>query len=247
MRVIGILWLRQLIRQWRSRARLIGALGQPLLFLLSFGFGFGPVFQRAGDGNYLQFLAPGIIGMGVVFSGMFSGMDLIWDKQFGFLRETLVAPVPRWHIMLGRTFGGATVALLQGVLVAVACLLVGFRPQSLAMLPLALLFMTFAALMFTALGTAIASVVEDFHAFPLIMNFLVMPLFFLSGALFPLAGTGALAVIARFNPVAYAVDGLRGALGGSWHFGVVPDLAVLTAVTVGFVLIGSLLFEKVEA
>ncbi|MFT3907735.1 MAG: ABC transporter permease [Steroidobacteraceae bacterium] len=247
MRVIAILWLRQLIRQARSRARILGALGQPVLFLVSFGFGFGPVFQRAGEGNYMQFLAPGVIGMGVVFSGMFSGMDLIWDKQFGFLRETLVAPVPRWQIMLGRTFGGATVALLQGLLVAIACLCVGFRPASLVQLPLALAFMLLAALMFTALGTAIASLVEDFHAFPLIMNFLVMPLFFLSGALFPLAGTGALAGIARFNPVAYAVDGLRGTLSGHWHFGFGADAGILCAVTLLIIAIGSWLFEKVEA
>lgn len=247
MRVIAILWLRQLIRHWRSRARIIGSLAQPLLFLLAFGFGFGPVFARAGAGNYLQFLAPGVIGMGVVFSGMFSGMDLIWDKQFGFLRETLVAPVPRWQIMLGRTAGGATVAMLQGMLVGLACVPVGFRPASLALVPLALLFIVLTAFMFTALGTGIASLVEDFHAFPLIMNFLVMPLFFLSGALFPLNGTGALGVIATFNPVAYAVDGLRGSLTGAWHFGVSTDLAVMCLVTLAFLGVGTLLFERVEA
>jgi ABC-2 type transport system permease protein len=248
MRVIYIMWWRQLIRQWRAKGRLVGALGQPLLFLLAFGFGFGPVFQRAGEGSYLQFIAPGIISMGVIFSAMFSGIELIWDRQFGFIKETLVAPVPRWQIMFGRACGGATVALLQATLVALISLAVGFRVESTAHLLLALVYASLVALMFTALGTAIASVVEDFQAFPLVMNFLVMPLFFLSGALFPLQGVpAALATVARFNPVAYAVDGVRGALTGVWHFGAPLDLAVLVAMTAVLLAVSTALFARVEA
>jgi ABC-2 type transport system permease protein len=248
MRVIYIMWWRQLIRQGRAKGRLVGALGQPLLFLLAFGFGFGPVFQRAGEGSYLQFIAPGIISMGVIFSAMFSGIELIWDRQFGFIKETLVAPVPRWQIMLGRACGGATVALLQALLVALISLAVGFRVESTAHVLLALVYASLVALMFTALGTAIASVVEDFQAFPLVMNFLVMPLFFLSGALFPLQGVpAALAAIARFNPVAYAVDGVRGALTGAWHFGASLDLAVLVAMTVVLLAASTALFTRIEA
>src|SRR4249920_1464695 len=118
--VIYMLWLRQIKRYFRSRARIVGSLGQPLLFLLSLGFGFGPIFRRAGQGNYIQFLAPGVIAMTVLFSAIFNGIELIWDRQFGFLKETLVAPVPRVTIMIGRTLGGATVALIQGVIVSVA-------------------------------------------------------------------------------------------------------------------------------
>jgi ABC-2 type transport system permease protein len=248
MRVIYIMWWRQMIRQWRARGRLIGALGQPLLFLLAFGFGFGPVFQRAGQGSYLQFMAPGVISMGIIFSAMFSGIELIWDRQFGFIKETLVAPVPRWQIMLGRACGGASVALLQAVLVALISLAVGFRVDSTAHVLLALVYAALVALMFTALGTAIASVVEDFQAFPLVMNFLVMPLFFLSGALFPLQGVPAvLAGFARVNPVAYAVDGLRGALTGSWHFGAPLDLTVMLTMTAVLLAIGTALFTRIEA
>src|ERR1700746_3005543 len=122
MNAIYIMWLRQLKRYLRSRPRIIAALGQPLLFLLGLGFGFGPIFQRAGQGNYIQFLAPGVIAMTVLFSSVFSGIELIWDRQFGFLKETLVAPVPRITIMIGRTLGGATVALMQGVIVFGICL-----------------------------------------------------------------------------------------------------------------------------
>src|SRR5204862_7547863 len=128
---IYMLWLRQIKRYFRSRARIVGSLGQPLLFLLALGFGLGPVFQRAGQRNYIQFLAPGVIAMTVLFSGIFNGIELIWARQFGFLKETLVAPVPRVTIMIGRTLGGATTSVMQGLIVALASLLARFRPTSL--------------------------------------------------------------------------------------------------------------------
>ena len=113
MSTIYILWLRQLKRYFRSRSRIIGALGQPILFLIALGYGFGSIFQKAGGGNYVEFLAPGIIAMSILFTAMFAGIEVIWDRQFGFLKETLVAPVSRVKIMIGRTFGGATVAVVQ--------------------------------------------------------------------------------------------------------------------------------------
>jgi ABC-2 type transport system permease protein len=248
MGIIYILWLRQLKRHLRSRGRVFASLGQPLLYLCAFGFGFGGVYRRAGQGDYLQFLAPGVIGMGIMFSAVFGGIELIWDKQFGFIKETLVAPVPRWLIMLGRTAGGATVALLQGLIVILMCLALGFRPQTLAQLPLLALFMALVAIFFSALGTVIACIVADFQAFPLVMNFLVLPLFFLSGALFPLGQVpAALALIARLNPLAYGIDGLRGALTGAWHFSSVADLAVLGVLTLALLLLASHLFDQIEA
>lgn len=244
--VIRMLWIRQLKRYVRSRARIVGALGQPLLYLVALGFGLGPVYQRAGQGDYLQFLAPGVICMTILFTAIFSGMELIWDRQFGFLKETLVAPVSRLTIMVGRTLGGATVAVIQGLIVSVACCLVGFRPDF-AGIPGALVVMTLVALMFTALGTAIASVMEDFQGFQLITNFVVMPTFFLSGALFPLTNAPrALQVIAWFNPLTYGVDGLRSTLTGLSYFGVGIDFAVLSALTVAFLLSGSYLFSRIQ-
>ena len=112
MKKIYILWLRQIKRYLRSRSRILGALAQPLLFLLALGYGFGPVFQKAGEGSYINFLAPGIIGMSIIFTAIFSGIEIIWDRQFGFLKEIMVAPMPRLHIMIGRTAGGATVATM---------------------------------------------------------------------------------------------------------------------------------------
>src|SRR3954470_21882579 len=130
MSVIYILWLRELKRYVRSRSQLIASLGQPLLYLVTLGFGMGPVFQKAGRGNYIQFIAPGIIAMTILFSSVFAGIGLLWDRQFGFLKETLVAPVPRIQIMIGKTLGGVTVAIIQGILVLVVCLIAGFRPAN---------------------------------------------------------------------------------------------------------------------
>lgn len=247
MSTIYILWLRQLKRYFRSRARIVGSLGQPILFLLALGFGFGPIYQRAGQGNYLEFLAPGVIAMSILFTSAFSGFEIIWDKQFGFLKETLVAPVSRYEIMIGRTLGGATVASLQGLIVFLIALLAGFRPQDAGSLPLALIFVALIALLFTALGTAIASILDDMQGFQLIMNFLIMPLFFLSGALFPLNGLPkALSIITSFDPLTYGVDGLRGTLIGSSHFGLLTDLVILSLITSILFLIGSYLFSRIQ-
>lgn len=245
--VIYILWLRQIKRYMRSRSRIIGSLGQPLLFLLALGYGFGPVFSRAGQGNYIQFLTPGIVAMSILFTSIFSGIEIIWDRQFGFLKETLVAPVPRVIIMIGRTLGGATVATLQGTIVLLISIIAGFRLPHLALFPVVLLVMALIALLFTALGTAIASRLQDMQGFQLIMNFLIMPLFFLSGALFPLAGLPkAIAIVTRIDPLTYGVDLLRGLLMGSTHFGMGIDLIVLVSVTAVVLGIGTYLFSKVE-
>ena len=247
MEVIYILWLRQLKKYLRSRSRMIGSLGQPVLFLFALGFGFGPVFERAGQGNYLAYLSPGIISMSILFTSVFSGIEIIWDRQFGFLKETLVAPVPRWQIMLGRTLGGATVASLQGLLVLIISLLAGFRPQISLMLLLALFIIIITAVLFTALGTAIASVLTDMQGFHLIMNFLIMPLFFLSGALFPLKNLPEiLSLLIYLDPLTYSVDGLRATLTGVSHFGLSFDLSVLIILSLVLTAVGSFLFSKIE-
>lgn len=244
---IYILWLRQLKRYLRSRARIIGSIGQPLLFLLALGFGFGPIYQKAGGGNYIQFLAPGIISMSILFTAIFSGIEIIWDKQFGFLKETLVAPVSRLEIMIGRTLGGTTVAMLQGIIVFFVSMLAGFKPVEFRLLPLALIFMFLIALLFTAFGTAIASILQDMQGFQLIMNFLVMPVFFLSGALFPFQGLPkALLTAARLDPLSYGVDGLRATLVNGSHFGLTTDFIILGVVAAGLLALGSYLFSKIQ-
>ena len=247
MSVIYIMWLRQLKRYWRSKSRMIGILGQPLLFLLALGFGFGPIYEKAGGGNYIQFLAPGIVAMTILFNAIFNGMEVIWDRQFGFLKETLVAPVPRYKIMFGRTMGGATVAFIQGIIVFLISLIIGFRPHNLIQIPLTLIFMFVIALLFAAIGIAIASKLEDMQAFPIIINFVVMPLFFLSGALFPLDKIPkAIKVISLFNPLSYGVDSLRGTLTGISHIGLVVDAMILIVSLIIAGAVGTYLFSRVE-
>ncbi|HEV3158228.1 MAG TPA: ABC transporter permease [Candidatus Baltobacteraceae bacterium] len=248
MQTIYILWLRGLKRYSRSRARIFASLAQPVLFLVALGFGFGPIYTRAGGGDYITFLAPGVIAMSVLFTAVFSGMDIIWDKQFGFLKETLVAPVSRTAILLGRMLGGATVALIQGCIVFLVTLIVGFRPSTPQELPLAVLFLFAIALLFTGLGSAIAAKLDDMQGFPLIMNFLVMPLFFLSGALFPLNQLPtALTVVTSLNPLSYGIDGVRGTLGGIHQFPYALDAAVLVVVIAVVTTVGTILFSQIEA
>ena len=248
MSVIYILWLRELRRYVRSRAQIVASLGQPVMYLVALGFGLGPVFQKAGQGSYLQFIAPGVIAMTILFSSVFSGMGLLWDRQFGFLKETMVAPVPRVQVMLGRVLGTATVAVLQGLLVVLVCFIAGFRAVNIQLIPLALLFMLLTASVFAAVGTAIGSVLQNMQGFQLIMNFLVMPLFFLSGALFPLNSLPkALGVVTTLDPLAYGVDALRASLAGISHFGMIADLAVLVSVGAVMLFVSSYLFSKIEA
>jgi ABC-2 type transport system permease protein len=247
LRVIYILWLREVKKYLRSRTQIIASLGSPIMYLGVLGFGLGPVFQRAGEGSYLQFMAPGVIGMTVLFTSMFSGIALLWDRQFGFLKETLVAPVPRIWIMTGRTLGGATVAMIQGTLIFVVSLIAGFRPTSILALPLALLVLVLTAVVFAALGTAIGSSLKDMQGFQLVMNFMVMPIFFLSGALYPLSNLPrVLTWLTRIDPLTYGVDGVRGALIGATHFGVATDVAALSAVAVLLLGFGAWRFSKIE-
>src|SRR6059036_1779917 len=248
MAVVFVLWLREVKKYLRSRVQIVASLGTPLMYLGVLGFGLGPVFQRAGEGNYLQFMAPGVIGMTVLFTAMFSGIAMLWDHQFGFLKETLVAPVPRLAIMIGRTLGGATVAVLQGTLIFVVTLVAGFRPASVLAVPLAFLLIALIAVVFAALATAIGSTIKEMQGFQMVMNFLVMPIFFLSAAIYPLQGLPrVLAALTRVDPLTYGVDGMRGLLIGNSHFGVAFDVAVLLGVGVLFVAAGAWRFSKIEA
>jgi ABC-2 type transport system permease protein len=227
--------------------QIIASLGQPTLYLFALGFGLGPVFTKAGTGSYLQFMAPGIIAMTILFSSVFAGIGLLWDRQFGFLKETLVAPVPRIQIMIGKTLGSVTVAIIQGLLVFVVCLIAGFRPANWTVLPEALFFMALVALVFGALGTAIGSTLQDMQGFQLVMNFLVLPLFFLSGALFPLTNLPkVMTFITRLDPLTYGVDGLRAAFLGLSHFSAITDVIALAAVALLLLLLGSYSFSKIQ-
>ncbi len=249
MDIIYTIWLRNIKRYIRSKSRIIGSLGMPLFFLLVLGFGLNSVVTVPGGGgqDYMQFIIPGIIAMSVLFTSIFSGIQVIWDKQFGFLKETLVAPVSRLEIMLGQTLGGATAAYIQGMMILVLSLFIGLSVSSVAGFLIAFGFMLLIGLCFTALGIAIASRMEDMHGFQLIMNFVIFPIFGLSGAIFPLANLpGWLKTITLADPLTYGVDGIRYGLLGTSHINPVISFAVLGTFTLLMIVFGSFLFRKIK-
>jgi len=244
---IYILWLRQIRRYTRSKSRIIGAVGQPLLFLLALGYGIGSLYKRAGGGNYIEFLVPGIIIQTILFGAIFWGINIIWDKQFGFLKETLVAPVSRLRILIGSALGGATTTLIQALLVFFLSMLLGFRPYNWALTVPALFIIAVFAFAITCFGAGLAARVNDFQGFQAINQFLIFPLFFLSGALFPIQGfPKALRIIASVNPVSYAVDALRHILINQGHFNLTVDLLVILLTLIVLTIFGVNSFEKIE-
>ena len=230
MDVMYVLWLRQVRRYIRSGSRLLGTLGQPILLLLALGYGIGAIYRRAGAGNYMEFLVPGIITQTVLLSAIFWGIIILQDKRFGFLAEMLVAPVSRLKILLGSALGGATISILQGLMVFIVSSVLVFRPVHWANVPEAFLVLVFMSLALTCFGAGIASMVDDFQGFQGINNLMVMPLFFLSSALYPLNSVPlVLKIISTINPVSYMVDALRYLLTNQTHFGLGHDVLVMTA------------------
>ncbi len=248
MDIVYTIWMRNVKRYLRSKPRIIGSLGFPLFFLVILGFGLNSVVKGPHMGRgYVAFVVPGIVSMSVLFTSMFSGIQIIWDKQFGFLKETLVAPVSRLEIMLGQTFGGATSALIQGFLILVISLFLGVRPASALGVVLALGFMVLVGITFTALGIAIASRLDDMQGFQLIMNFVIFPIFGLSGALFPIDGLpAAMRWLTLIDPLTYGVEGIRYGLTGAAQIPPLVSLGVLGGFAVVMVTLGARLFRGVQ-
>jgi ABC-2 type transport system permease protein len=228
MEIIYQLWLRQIRRYTRSGSRIIGTLGQPILLLLALGYGIGAIYRKAGEGDYLQFLVPGIITQTVLLSAIFWGIIILQDKRFGFLSELLVAPVSRLKILIGSALGGATISIMQGLIVFVVALGFGFRPHSWLLVGPAFLVLVVMSLTLTSVGAGLASMVEDFQGFQSINNLLITPLFFLSSALYPLNNVPTfLRIVSTTNPISYMVDALRYMLSNQTHFGLTKDFIVI--------------------
>lgn len=210
IRATKIVWQRELIRFGRSKLRLITSFAQPILYLFVFGTGLSSFMRGSGVGfDFRKFLFPGIVAMSVLFSAVFSAVSIVWDREFGFLREMLVAPVPRSGIVIGKAFGGATVATLQGALVLLLAPLIGMGMTPLILVE-SLLIMALLAFTLTSLGIVVASRMQRIESFQAVMQFFLMPMFFLSGALFPIAALPKwLGFLVRLNPMTYGVVALR--------------------------------------
>ncbi len=248
MDIVYTIWLRNVKRYLRSKSMIIGSLCMPTFFLLVLGFGLDSVVSLPGMSHgYIGFIIPGIISMSVLFTSVFSGIQIIWDKQFGFLKETLVAPVTRMEIMLGQTVGGATTSLIQGLIILVISLFLGLKINSIPGFALAILFMILVGLSFTAFGIAIASRMEDMHGFQLIMNFVIFPIFGLSGALFPIDSLPSwLRSLTMLDPLTYGVEGIRYGLLGTSQIDPLVSFVVLTGFTIFMVIFGAYLFRKIS-
>jgi ABC-2 type transport system permease protein len=213
MRAIYIIWYRDLLRYWRDRWRLVASLAQPLLFLVVFGSGLssalGGGFGRGSGLSYIQFIYPGIIGMSILFSAIFGAMSIVWDREFGFLKEVLVAPIDRWAVAIGKALGGTTQAMIQGLILLLLAPVVGVKLNVLTVVELVPLAAVL-AFGLASFGVMIASMMKSLQGFQVVMNFLMMPMFFLSGALFPLTNLpGWMTLLTRADPASYGIDPIR--------------------------------------
>lgn len=266
LRAVRIVWQRELIRFTRDRIRIVTALVQPALFLFVLGGGLSSLTARAVPGlNFRTFMFPGALAMAVLFTAVFSAGSIVWDREFGFLREMLVAPVSRASIVVGKCLGGASVATIQGVLVLSLGGAVGvpYSPTLLAILLLELLLLAFTL---TAFGVMVAARITQFQSFMAVTQMFLMPLFFLSGALFPLAGLPAwLQVLTRINPLTYAVDPIRravfdhlpispavrqvvdpGVTWSGWHVPSMVELGIVAAMGLGMLGVAIAEFRRTD-
>lgn len=247
---IYALWLRDVKRFVRTPSRIVGSIAMPLLFLVFLGFGFGgAAIPGLPEGvEYLQFLVPGMVGFTMLFGASFAGLSILSDRDVGFLKEILVAPISRTSIVLGRIAGGSTTAMIQAALILGLSIPLGFHIESLYMLPVALVVLVLIAITFVGFGVALASQFSDSEGFGLVVQFIIFPLFFLSGAIFPIASLPeAVQVLAYVNPLTYGIDGLRAVLVNTSSRPLPVDLGALVLSSVVMVGFGTYLFERVEA
>ncbi|MBM5804598.1 MAG: hypothetical protein FJZ49_00765 [Candidatus Verstraetearchaeota archaeon] len=240
------LWYREVKVFLRERSRIISSVVNPLIWLVAFGGGLGSAISFGGTG-YQTFIFPGVLMMTVLFTSIFFGLYIVWDKKLDFFKEVMVAPLSRTTLFVGKMLGGCTDALIQGSILLVLGIFFGIQYTVYAVVIL-VLFLLFVAIGITSIGLAIGSQMSSFEGFGLIQSFVVMPLFFLSGALYPLSGLPDwLMIVVRANPLTYIVDGMRGALLGIYNFPLVEDVVVSLAFVAVMVGVGTLAFKRMSA
>jgi len=221
---ICAIWLRDTKAMFRERSRIFGSIMRPILWLIIMGNGLRPAMQNATGIEYTKFIFPGVVGMTLIFTSIHSATSIIWDREFGFLREVMVAPLHRSAIVIGKALGGSTQATIQGLITLAFAPLVGLWPTPLQILRIILL-MLLISFSLTSLGILIASRMSSFEGFGSISNFVVMPLYFLSGSIYPLNNLPLwLKALTAINPLSYGVDAMRGQIINVYHFSIYTDL-----------------------
>jgi ABC-2 type transport system permease protein len=239
-----IIWQRDMKRMLRDKHQFYGSFARPVLWLVVLGMGLRPVFKENGGVDYIQFIFPGIVAMSLIFSAMWSGMSIIWDREFGFHKEILVAPIPRTSIVAGKIMGGTTQAMVQGGITLIFAPLIGVKISLVGFISL-IGIMVIISFTLSSMGIALASRIYSYEGFGTISNFVIMPLFFLSGAVYPVQTLPSwLKVIVSLNPVTYGVDLMRGAVLGVFQFSVVLDLIYITAFGIIMGMLAVVLFRR---
>lgn len=247
---IYVLWLREMKRFLRAKSRIFGTVAMPLFFLAFLGMGFKRIAVpgMSEEVDSFLFLVPGILGMNLLFSSTFGGLSVLWDREFGFLKEIMVAPVSRISIVMGRIAGGVTTALIQGLFILGITSLFGFRIKSFLSLGMAIVFMMLISVAFLGLGLIFASKMKDMQGFSMVMNFVIFPLFFLSGAIFPVENFPSwLRYLSHLDPLTYGVDGLRGVLAGISSYSILFNLVMMVGLAMIMIFLGAYFFEKSES
>lgn len=233
LRTIAMVWRRELIRFSRTRTRIVSGFAQPILFLFVLGYGLSPLVGTTGGFDFKKFVFPGIVAMSVVTTSIFSAMSIVWDREFGFLREMLVAPVSRASLVLGKAAGGATIATAQGTIMLAFAPLIGVRLTPLVVVQvigIALLM----SVSLTAFGVFVASRIQRIESFQVVMQLVLFPMIFLSGTMFPLSGLPAwLTFLTHVNPLTYAVQPLRQVVFAAQDMPLAARLRFPTAITIG--------------
>jgi ABC-2 type transport system permease protein len=231
LRTVGMVWERELIRFVRTRTRILSSFVQPVLFLFVLGYGMTPLVGATAGFTFKKFVFPGIVAMSVVMTSIFSAISIVWDREFGFLREMVVAPVARASLVVGKTLGGASIATAQGTIMLVLAPLIGVHLTALLVAEVVGLELLMSVAM-TTFGVFIASRIQRIEGFQVVMQLLLFPMLFLSGALFPLKGLPTwLAVITRVNPLTYAVDPLRHVVFAVQHMPAAAEVRFSTGVS----------------
>jgi ABC-2 type transport system permease protein len=249
-KAIYVLWLREMIKYFRAKSRIVGAIAMPAFMMIFLGMGFRRVeFPGMPESiGYFQYLVPGIIGMTLLFTAAYAGMSVIMDRQFGFLKEVMVTPASRVSIVLGMIAGGATTSIIQALIMLLMSVFLGFRLPFISDILASIVIMILISMIFINIGLILSSVLRDFHGFSTIINFIVFPLFLLSGALFPVSNLPApIRVLSYVDPLTYGVDALRGLLIGYCEFSIWLDLIILFSISVVMISASGYFFRRGEA